>query len=173
MGCLAYSFSPAQFFRVNSDSIRNLRLAMKAVLLAAFVPFVIGQAVNPAAFNPLLTNSISIPGGPVLYYNGSGPVPPYNSTTPTAPSLPALTYDPLCPEANVVHHNSRINSTRKSYPLTKEPSSPTIAPHALRSSRSSTSQHCHYPPQTLLTYLSASAISRSLREQIVLANIRE
>ena len=63
-------------------------------LLLGFLPYVIAQAVNPAAFNPQLNSTLSIPGGPVLYYNGSGPVPPYNSTTPTPPSLPALKYSP-------------------------------------------------------------------------------
>jgi hypothetical protein len=147
-----------------------------SVVLAAFVPFVIGQAVNPAAFNPQLTNSIPNVGGPVLYYNGSGPVPPYNSSTPSPPPLPALTYSPLLyRDVNffVVRRNSKINSTQKSHPLTAEISSPTIAPHALRLSKSSTSQLWRYLLKTPLISLSASVISRSLQGQIVLANTRE
>ena len=31
---------------------------------------------TPEALNPQLTNTIGDKGGPILYYNGSGPVPP-------------------------------------------------------------------------------------------------
>lgn len=31
---------------------------------------------SPEALNPILTNTIGDNGGPTLYYNGSGPVPP-------------------------------------------------------------------------------------------------
>lgn len=38
---------------------------------------------TPQALNPQLTNIVpNAPGGPTLYYNGSGPVPPYNETSP-------------------------------------------------------------------------------------------
>ena len=45
---------------------------------------------TPEALNPQLTNIIpQAPGAPVLYYNGSGPVPPYNMTSPVpAPISP-------------------------------------------------------------------------------------
>ena len=33
-------------------------------------------AYTPEALNPQLTNTIGDKGGPTLYYNGSGPVPP-------------------------------------------------------------------------------------------------
>ena len=142
-------------------------------MLATFISFAIGQAVNPAAFDPLLNNSIPNVGGPVLYYNGSGPVPPYNSSTPSPPSLPALTYSPL-PYSDinfiVVRRNSKISSTQKSYLFTAERSSPTIALHALRSSKSFTSQLWLYLLRTPLISLSACVISHSLRGQIVLAN---
>jgi len=66
------------------------------VLLLAIITFIpagaVGQAGSPA-FNPQLTNSIpNLAGGPILYYNGSGPVPPYDSISPNPPNLPALTY---------------------------------------------------------------------------------
>ena len=39
-----------------------------------------GHAVHrrqtPPALNPQLTNTLNNAGGPTLYYNGSGPVPP-------------------------------------------------------------------------------------------------
>ena len=44
---------------------------------------------TPEALNPQLTNTIGDNGGPVLYYNGSGDVPPYNKTSPVpAPFTP-------------------------------------------------------------------------------------
>lgn len=53
-------------------------------------------AVNSSsqALNPQLTNTIpNAPGGPILYYNGSGPVPPYNMTSPIpAPISPINRY---------------------------------------------------------------------------------
>jgi len=66
---------------------------MKALILTltGFVIGVVGQAPNPAAFNPQLTNILILPGGPTLYYNGSGSVPPYDSLSPSPPPLPALT----------------------------------------------------------------------------------
>ena len=51
-----------------------------------------GQAkvdATPEALNPDLENTIGDKGGPTLYYNGSGPVPPYNETSPIpAPFTP-------------------------------------------------------------------------------------
>ncbi|MCJ1458766.1 hypothetical protein MMC28_009140 [Mycoblastus sanguinarius] len=47
------------------------------------------QNSTPQALNPQLTNTIGDKGGPTLYYNGSGPVPPYNETSPIpAPFTP-------------------------------------------------------------------------------------
>ena len=44
---------------------------------------------TPEALNPQLTNTIDDKGGPILYYNGSGDVPPYNETSPIpAPFTP-------------------------------------------------------------------------------------
>ena len=40
------------------------------------------NGTNPAALNPQLTTTFPLNGGPELYYNGSGPVPPYNQTSP-------------------------------------------------------------------------------------------
>jgi sphingomyelin phosphodiesterase len=43
------------------------------------------------ALNQTLTNIIpNAAGGPALYYNGSGPVPSYNETSPTPAPLPTL-----------------------------------------------------------------------------------
>lgn len=36
------------------------------------------EALNTTDYNLVA----QAPGGPVLYYNGSGPVPPYNETSP-------------------------------------------------------------------------------------------
>lgn len=45
------------------------------------------------AFNATLHNIVpQAPGGPVLFYNGSGPVPPINELSPTPAPLPALRY---------------------------------------------------------------------------------
>src|SRR5271170_6781645 len=102
----------------------------------------VGQVVNPAAFNPQLTNSIPNVGGPVLYYNGSGPVPPYDSMSTSPPALPSLTY--LLSQARtltlVVHNKSKTTCTRKSHRSTPAKSSPTIAPPALQQLKSCTSQ---------------------------------
>ena len=37
---------------------------------------VAATSYTPEALNPQLTNTIGDKGGPTLYYNGSGPVPP-------------------------------------------------------------------------------------------------
>jgi sphingomyelin phosphodiesterase len=50
-------------------------------------------AVNSTsqALNPELTNTIpQAPGGPILYYNGSGPVPPYDETSPIPTPITTL-----------------------------------------------------------------------------------
>ena len=63
-----------------SSSIAATGLALSSVLVVSV------QAVTnstPQALNPLLTNSTpNAPGGPILYYNGSGPVPPYDELSP-------------------------------------------------------------------------------------------
>lgn len=47
------------------------------------------NGTNPAALNPQPTTTFPLNGGPELYYNGSGPVPPYNETSPIpAPITP-------------------------------------------------------------------------------------
>ena len=47
------------------------------------------NGTNPAALNPQLTTTFPLNGGPELYYNGSGPVPSYNETSPIpAPITP-------------------------------------------------------------------------------------
>ncbi|KUJ19694.1 uncharacterized protein LY89DRAFT_580202 [Mollisia scopiformis] len=71
-----------------------------AIVFASLLPSVTAHAghkkrsisSSPQALNPNLTNTIpNAPGGPTLYYNGSGPVPPYNETSPIPAALPALT----------------------------------------------------------------------------------
>lgn len=59
--------------------------ASSALALAASVSVAISAETNstPEALNPQLTNTVHEPAGaPVLYYNGSGPVPAYNLTSP-------------------------------------------------------------------------------------------
>ena len=41
------------------------------------------KTTTPESLNPDLRNTIGNKGGPILYYNGSGPVPPYDETSPT------------------------------------------------------------------------------------------
>lgn len=67
---------------------------MRGLLITVCAGLAAGQAVNPAAFNPQLSNTIPNGDGPVLYYNGSGPVPPYDSISPNPQPLTALTYLP-------------------------------------------------------------------------------
>src|SRR5271170_4472900 len=110
--------------------------------IITLVAVAVGQVVNPAAFNGQLTNSIPNVGGPVLYYNGSGPVPPYDSISPSPPALPSLTY--LLSQAImltfVVHNKSKTTCTQKSHRSIPAKSSPTIAPPALQQLKSCTSQ---------------------------------
>lgn len=49
-----------------------------SLVLVHLLPYALA-AVNstPQALNPDLKNTIGDNGGPVLYYNGSGPVPPF------------------------------------------------------------------------------------------------
>lgn len=62
-----------------------------AVALYLFIDLAFGATNStPQALNPKLTNTIDDNGGPTLYYNGSGPVPPYNTTSPPPAPLPAL-----------------------------------------------------------------------------------
>lgn len=72
-----------------------MRLRAVVVLAALFSPATAHaghkKRSTPQALNPNLTNTVpNAPGGPTLYYNGSGPVPPYNETSPIPASLPAL-----------------------------------------------------------------------------------
>lgn len=51
--------------------------AYSTLALLRPVAFALGaQDSTPEALNPQLTNTIGDDGGPTLYYNGSGPVPP-------------------------------------------------------------------------------------------------
>lgn len=62
-----------------------------ALALSLLTDAVVGAIVStPQALDPNLTNIISDNGGPKFYYNGSGPVPPYNATSPPPAPLPAL-----------------------------------------------------------------------------------
>lgn len=133
--------------RVHSSlPLRSLsipRLAMRVLFaIITLVAVAVGQAVNPAAFNPQLTNSIPNIGGPVLYYNGSGPVPPYDSMSPSPPALPSSTY--LLSQARmltlVVQNKSKTTCTQKSHRSIRAKSFPTIAPPALQQLKSCTSQ---------------------------------
>ena len=46
------------------------------VLLQLSIGAAAAKESVPAALNPQLTNTLDTKGGPILYYNGSGPVPP-------------------------------------------------------------------------------------------------
>lgn len=62
-----------------------------AVALISCIDTAFGATIStPQALNPNLTNTIGDNGGPTLYYNGSGPVPPYNATSPPPAPLSAL-----------------------------------------------------------------------------------
>jgi hypothetical protein len=144
VGCIKESSVPN---RVHSSlPLRSLsipRLAMRVLFaIITLVAVAVGQAVNPAAFNPQLTNSIPNIGGPVLYYNGSGPVPPYDSMSPSPPALPSSTY--LLSQARmltlVVQNKSKTTCTQKSHRSIRAKSFPTIAPPALQQLKSCTSQ---------------------------------
>jgi len=64
---------------------------ISAIVLSLLIDAVVGATSStPQALNPKLTNTIGDNGGPILYYNGSGPVPPYNMTSPPPAPLPAL-----------------------------------------------------------------------------------
>ena len=52
------------------QNIASLALLQYATLIFAATNY------TSEALNPQLTNSIGDKGGPTLYYNGSGPVPP-------------------------------------------------------------------------------------------------
>ena len=54
-----------------------LKTAFSLLLLPLSPPVLAATSTAPEALNTQLTNSIGDNGGPVLYYNGSGPVPPY------------------------------------------------------------------------------------------------
>ena len=65
--------------------------AITITLLVSQYAFQSHAKVNATseALNPDLENTIGDKGGPTLYYNGSGPVPPYNMTSPIpAPFTP-------------------------------------------------------------------------------------
>lgn len=66
-------------------------IGVSAFALWISVATVLG-AINssPQALNPNLKNTLGDNGGPTLYYNGSGPVPPYNMTSPPPAPLPIL-----------------------------------------------------------------------------------
>jgi hypothetical protein len=74
------------------SSHMNLAAAVLA-LLTGFPQTFAATSSNPPALNPQLTNTIPDVGGPILYYNGSGPVPAYNLTSPPpAPVTPLNRY---------------------------------------------------------------------------------
>ena len=51
--------------------------AFRGIVLLQYAIIGLGKADSvPPALNPQLTNTIPDDGGPVLYYNGSGDVPP-------------------------------------------------------------------------------------------------
>ena len=56
---------------------------ISGLALLQYAGYALGASdYNPKALDPKLTNTIGDKGGPTLYYNGSGPVPPYNETSP-------------------------------------------------------------------------------------------
>ena len=62
-----------------------------AFALFSFIDTAFGVTIStPQALNPNLTNTIGDNGGPTLHYNGSGPVPSYNTTSPPPAPLSAL-----------------------------------------------------------------------------------
>lgn len=77
--CATRSWAP--FSSISAIFIR-FQSAVAALLAA---PLVVEAVTNPTppALNPFPQNLIpQAPGGPTLYYNGSGPVPPINLTSP-------------------------------------------------------------------------------------------
>ena len=65
-------------------------LLFSSLVLWTFVQLVVSQQAIPPAFNPQLTNTVSNGNGPTLFYNGSGPVPPYGLLSPIPQPLPPL-----------------------------------------------------------------------------------
>lgn len=62
-----------------------------AVALFSFIDIAVAATIStPQALNPNLTNTICDNGGPTFYYNGSGPVPSFNTTSPAPAPLTAL-----------------------------------------------------------------------------------
>ena len=68
------------------------------------------------AFNPLLTNSLLVGKTPELYYNGSGPVPAYNTTSPDPAPLLSLNTtdveDAIYKEIVAITSTSQSNCTK-------------------------------------------------------------
>lgn len=61
-----------------------LLFSLGSLLLLLYPKHALGASdATPEALNPQLTNTIPDNGGPVLYYNGSGPVPPSVAPRPS------------------------------------------------------------------------------------------
>ena len=70
-----FSFATCAFL-----AIMLFRSVGSFVLLQYATNALRAQNSTPQALNPQLTNTIGDKGGPTLYYNGSGPVPPFASS---------------------------------------------------------------------------------------------
>ena len=67
---------------------------------------------TPQALNPDLQNTIpNAPGGPILYYNGSGPVPPYNETSPIPTPITPFNSTSMIEDAFFTELSGLINGT--------------------------------------------------------------
>jgi sphingomyelin phosphodiesterase len=64
------------------------QLLLQGLLIAEAVAH--GIQKRTIALNKTLTNTVPNLGGPVLYYNGSGPVPGIDTLSPEPAALPAL-----------------------------------------------------------------------------------
>ena len=91
-GDIFFGISPLKAQEVDDSVLKPLMgwRSVSSVALWALVQVVVSQGVLPPALNPQLTNSVSNGNGPILYYNGSGPVPPVGLLSPIPQPLPPL-----------------------------------------------------------------------------------
>ncbi len=110
--CTATSYPPARSI-ILVDNMLGRFTFTSAVALSSFL--LEAQATvnsTPQALNPDLQNTIpNAPGGPILYYNGSGPVPPYNETSPIPTPITPFNSTSMIEDAFFTELSGLMNGT--------------------------------------------------------------